>query len=101
MDTSVNVVGDPTYYSRDLEEMFKAILDIEIANQDPDLTLPVEYLLEPDDSYGVIPPYFRNFIKWMNPPEYRVIAAGAFTEYNYSRRMKLARLNPDLSLIHI
>ncbi len=98
VDTSNNVVGDPTYYSRDLEDLFEILLDIEIGNQNPDLTLPIEYLLEPDDSFGIIPPYFRNMIKLMNPPAYRVIAAGAFTEYNYSRRMKLARLNPDGTL---
>ena len=98
VDTSNNVVGDPTYYSRDLEDLFEILLDIEIGNQNPDLTLPIEYLLEPDDSFGIIPPYFRNMIKLMSPPAYRVIAAGAFTEYNYSRRMKLARLNPDGTL---
>ena len=98
VDTSVNVVADPSYYSADAEELYKLLLDVEIANQNPDFTIPVDYILEPDDSDGVIPPYFRNIIKAISPPEYRVIAAGAFTEYNYSRRMKLARLNPDGTL---
>ena len=62
VDTSVNVVADPSYYSAEAEELYKLLLDVEIANQNPDFTIPVDYILEPDDSDGVIPPYFRNII---------------------------------------
>ena len=93
IDDSVNVVGSPTFDLEGQEELFQGLLEEMLEQDNPDPDDPVLSSLA--DAGGIIPPYFRPEIRKQLPPMYRVVIGGTFSEYNGTRRMGIARLNPD------
>ena len=62
---------------------------------DPDYAGEVDYIKSLLDTGGIIPHYYRDYIRDNFPPMYRVVVGGSFTKYNGTRRMGIARINPD------
>ena len=93
IDDSVNVVGAPTFDLTGQDELFQNMLEEILERDDPDEDEP--FLSSLADAGGIIPPYFRPTLQEQLPPMYRVLIGGAFSELNGTRRMGVARLNPD------
>ena len=93
IDDSVNVVGAPTFNLSGQDELFQNMLEELLEADDPDEDEP--FLSSLADAGGIIPPYFRPMLQEQLPPMYRVLIGGAFSELNGTRRMGVARLNPD------
>ncbi len=95
VDSSVNVVADPTYDMAGADEVFQERINELIDLVDPDYEGEVGYIKSLLDTGGIIPHYYRDFIRENFPPMYRVVIGGSFTKYNGTRRMGIARVNPD------
>ena len=95
VDSSVNVVADPTFDMAGADEVFQERLNEMIDLVDPDYEGEVTYIKSLLDTGGIIPHYYRDYIKDNFPPMYRVVIGGSFTQYNGTRRMGVARINPD------
>ena len=95
VDSSVNVVAEPTFDMAGADEVFQERINELIDLVDPDYEGEVDYIKSLLDTGGIIPHYYRDYIRENFPPMYRVVIGGSFTSYNGTRRMGVARINPD------
>ena len=56
------------------------------------------YLNNYDEFAGYVPQYLQQYLRDLLPESYRILIAGDFRSYNETRRMGLARLNPNGSI---
>ena len=95
VDSTVNVVADPTFDMAGAGEVFQERINELIDLLDPDEDSEINLVKSLLDTGGIIPQYYREYIRDNFPPMYRVVIGGSFTQYNGTRRMGVARINPD------
>ena len=79
VDSSVNVVAEPTFDMAGADEVFQERINELIDLVDPDYEGEVDYIKSLLDTGGIIPHYYRDYIRDNFPPMYRVVIGGSST----------------------
>lgn len=98
VDDTMNIIGRNTFHMAGQSELFKSLFAANMDVQD-EAEADIRYLQDLEEWGGFIPQYLSAYMKRKyDVPLHRILIAGDFRSYNETRRMGLARLNPDGSV---